>query len=432
MRTYQVKFISAVVIFFFSSMIWAEKFKLSVKPPQQFSVPVQAVAPVKGMASTTAVVPKADKSLEKIKQKAVPPVSVTKQPVKSTSSIQPLHQINSPVAGINVIPAAGKHAKAIGENAARLKQIQQIQNMQNLGSPLDQAKQGVNGAGDQDCPRSSNPAACLRNNMNSTNRPDQPGNNRRSIQTCLQAGGNPADCMNRGNKGGFAGAGRIGSGPGSPADGLKIPGQGQARQDGGDSHGSVQWEPPTATRHPNGDTKTTRMGYYEDGAYVETTRTTDRNGNEVSTTRTLRDHNGIIIDHSETETFNFGHGESTTNVHENEGTDRERHWTTHTPPENSQPTPEGSNGLADNCDWNPAFGRCMKSKPDPKGMTSQPGADGESPGGQPPASATPHIGSDAVTNTGGGDWSTRERRGFGLNNGGKPLDMKDPGPGKPK
>jgi len=168
------------------------------------------------------------------------------------------------------------------------------------------------------------------------------------------------------------------------------------------------------------------IGQNGKGDFVEEVIGIDPNRNEVTHEVMVEENgNGETTSHRVVED---SHGRTVEETH------TVRHQ--HDDPENSQGVPEGSNGPAnDNCDWNPALGKCMKSQPDPKGMTSQPGPDGETPGNSP-GGAAPHIGSEAVTNGGGGDWNTSGRRGFGFGNGSKPLDMKDfggiPGGTSPK
>jgi len=321
--------------------------------------------------------------------------------------------------------AAANNARRIGEDAARTKQIQQIQKMRELGSPMDQARRGPAGpTGGQDCQHSSDPAGCLQSNLHSPSQTRTPGSNRDSIQECLQSRGNPADCMGDGNR---EGTGHLSTGPaGDPRGRLKDPrslSSTQFSEPSSEQPGKrVEWGAYQETESQDGITGKYRQGVdasgnvhmesflynHETGSRIHTTSVWDKETDAATFHTVERDASGhVVADHTD-------------RVH----------------PQNEQGAPDGSNSLAnDNCDWNPALGKCMKSRPDPKGMTSQPGPDGENPGSDP-GSATPHIGSEAVTNGGGGDWNTSDRRGFGLGNSNKPLDMKDPGsiPGgtKPK
>jgi len=302
--------------------------------------------------------------------------------------------------------AAAANAKRVGEDAERTKQIQQMQKMRDLGSPMDQARRGP--AGRQDCQHSSDPAACLQSNLHSPNQQGQPGSGRGSIQECIM-GPNPSACF---NSGGQNSQGRAGRGPGDPRDQIKDPRSVSSVQVGSYDTGPVKdWSRWDIGHWTHGETYRTRSGQNGNGDFVQEEIIINPNRNEV--THEVRvEKNGETTVHRVVEDSYDRTVEETHTV---------RHQ--HDDPENSQGTPDGSNSQAnDNCDWNPALGKCMKPRADAKGNTSQPGADGSNPG-----SATPHIGSEAVTNGGGGDWNTTDGRAFGLGNGSKPLDMKDPG-----
>lgn len=336
---------------------------------------------------------------------------------------------------------AANKARAI-EGGTRMRQLRQLKHMRDLGSPIDRVSRGRNVKGRKDCSLSSNRAECLRNNMaHPGQNPGLPnGVNRRRMQDCLNAGGNPASCMQsgRGRGKGPAGAGRIGAGPGSPTDGVNIPGRGQAKQDGGTSHGRFQgWN--VRGGHPNrdGSTTNTRSGTYQDGTVVKETVTVDGDGNVVSRTHTERTQNGRVLNSSESNTFNWRDGSTTTFHHENEGRSDESHSVmsigrirvTPGSPDN-QPAPEGSNGPAnDNCDYVPGQG-CRKKQADTRGMTSQPGPNGQNSGART-GGFVPHIGSAVATDCGDASSDACNRGGFGLRSGGTRLDMKDPGHGVP-
>ncbi len=343
---------------------------------------------------------------------------------------------SNPVSGAG--GEAVNKARAI-EGGTRMRELRELKHMRDLGSPIEQRLgRGRNVKGRQDCSLSSNRAECLRNNMSHPGQnPGLPnGVNRRRMQDCLNKGGSPASCMQSGR--GSASAGRIGAGPGSPADGANIPGRGQAEQDGGTSHGRFQgWN--VRGGHPNRDGSTTNMrsGTYQDGTVVKETVTVDREGNVVSRTHIEKAQNGRVLNSSEYNTFNWRDGSTTTHHHENESRSDESHSVmtlgpirvTPGSPDN-QPAPEGSNGPAnDNCDYVPGQG-CRKKQADTRGMTSQPGPNGQNSGTQTGGFA-PHIGSAAATDCGDASSDACNRGGFGFRSGGTPLDMKDPGHGVP-
>ena len=325
--------------------------------------------------------------------------------------------------------AAATHAKQVGENAARSKQIRQMQQARDLGSTEDQARRGPTGR--QDCSHSPNPAACLQANLHSPNSPNQSGTDRRSLQACLM-GSHPESCFNSGSQ---SSSGRVSRGPGDPRDRIKDPRGVSSVKVGSYDSGPVKDWSPWVTTHRHGDTIRSRDGKDGQGNNVREVIIIDTINNEsthsVSVSSRDRSHTEIYSEIRDANDRVVNQSHDVNNIYR-PPQDSHNHvvpgilypdgWE-----EGSQSAPEGSNGPAnDNCDWNPALGKCMKAKSDPQGMTSQPGPDGENPGSQP-GSATPHIGSDAVTNGGGGDWNTSGRRGFGLGTRNKPLDMKDPG-----
>lgn len=302
----------------------------------------------------------------------------------------------APRTGLATENVQANQAKEIGEAGARMKQIRELQRIRDLGSPIDQARRGANGNGRQDCSRSPNRAACLRNNMNAGQKPNLPnGDNQRSMQACLQAGGSVVSCR-RGNKGGTPG--HLSAGPGSAPGAQHIPGRGQAQS------GSV-----TTEERPDRYGVVTQI----------TTVHTDDQGRVTGTDETVRlrvRRNEYVEHHYHTDAHGHETIQPDTIYHVIPRRHRHRGHS-------NQPAPEGSNGRADNCNWNPALGKCMKPRLSGIGMTSQPGPDGQNPGVSP-GSATPHIGSDAVTNPGDGSW---EARGFGSGSHGKRLDMKEEG-----
>ncbi len=369
---------------------------------------------------------------------------ISQPTVKTVPDKSPALHVPSALAPAN--QAAGQ-ARTIGEASGRMKQVREMQRLRDSGSPTDQARPGRSGNERQDCSRSANRAACLRNSMNAGNTNSLPnGDTQRSMQACLQAGGNPATCGQGRSKGRPAGSATIGNGPGNPADVVNNrSGRGQAEQDGGSSNTHWgQWQSDTDDEtgesikyrtSQNDDGTTTTESYSRnsrtgESGYESVTR--DRDGEVLDDYYSSTDRNGVTRDRS-TATFNAGNGWTAT---QSSGTGRRGSTivigpTPVTPgnPDN-QPSPEGSNGPADNCNWNPALGRCMKPHADTKGMTSRPGPNGENPGIQTGGFA-PHIGSAAVTNCGDASSDACNRGGFGLSSGGTPLDMKDPGQGVP-
>jgi len=326
--------------------------------------------------------------------------------------------------------AAGR-AKGISDAETRARQARELQRMHDLGSAIDQAGGRQHGGGQQDCRHSPNRAECLRNNMHAGGNSKVPdGNAQRSVGRCLQRGGSLASCRQE-NKG--ATPGHLSTGPGSPSSAQHIPGRGQAQQDGEDSgsspHGGQTGTGTQEQRNTDGTVTRIRTRQYRDGTRIVDTVTKDTHGNEVATSHEERDANGRIIHNSDSSTFDAGNGETRTFVHYDENVQSASHMHAVIPGHrhNDQPAPEGSSAPSDNCNWNPALGKCVNTRSSGKGMTSQPGPDGQDPGASP-ASAAPHIGSDAATNSGDGAW---EARGFGSGYHGKPLDMKDPGHGAP-
>ncbi len=342
--------------------------------------------------------------------KVVPSQQVMKRTVPDKS---PALHVPSARAPAN---QAAEQARTIGEASGRMKQVREMQRLRNSGSPTDQARPGRGGNDRQDCSRSANPAACLRNSMNAGNTNSLPnGDTQRSMQACLQAGGNPATCGQGRSKGGPAGSATIGNGPGNPADVVNNrSGRGQAKQDGGSSNTHWgQWQSDTDDEtgesikyrtSQNDDGTTTTESHYRnsrtgESGYESVTR--DRDGEVLDDYYSSTDRNGVTRDRS-TATFNAGNGWTAT---QGSRTGRPGSTTligpTGVTPENpdNQPSPEGSNGPADNCNWNPALGRCMKPRADTKGMTSRPGPNGENPGTQTGGFA-PQVGSAAVTNCG--------------------------------
>jgi hypothetical protein len=89
----------------------------------------------------------------------------------------------------------------------------------------------------------------------------------------------------------------------------------------------------------------------------------------------------------------------------------------------SQPNEGGSTaGRNDNCDWNPALGKCTKRRASVKEMTSQP-VRGDTGVASASGSARPRLGAEAVTNPGDGSYSPARGARTG---GGKPYDPRDP------
>ncbi|VAW77644.1 hypothetical protein MNBD_GAMMA14-468 [hydrothermal vent metagenome] len=378
------------------------------------------------------------------KKPLVSPGLISQPTVKVVPDKSPALHVPSALAPAN--QAAGQ-VRIIGEASGRMKQVREMQRLRDLGSPTDQVRPGRSGNDRQDCSRSANRAACLRNNMNAGNTNSLPnGDTQRSMQACLQAGGNPATCGQGRSKGGPAGSATIGNGPGNPADVVNNrSGRGQAEQDGGSSNAHWgQWQSDTDDEtgesikyrtSQNDDGTTTTESHYRnsrtgESGYESVTR--DRDGEVLDDYSSSTDRNGVTRDRS-TATFNAGNGWTAT---QNSRTGRPGTTIPIGPPSgtpgnpDNQPSPEGSNGPADNCNWNPALGRCMKPHADTKGMTSRPGPNGENPGTQTGGFA-PHVGSAAVTNCGDTGSDACNQGGFGLSSGGTPLDMKDPGQGVP-
>jgi len=218
------------------------------------------------------------------------------------------------------------------------------------------------------------------------------------------------------------------------------------RQGGGQSHsGRITAEPSGDPRNQIKDPRgvaAVRVGNYDTGEVKEWTPWQQYHNTDNSVSRERNGYNGrgeaveeLVVtkdDGTSKHTVRVHHrdGSSTTHSLDRDALDRPGR-SVHTedvpPPEDdpdSQAAPDSaSGGPADNCNWNPALGKCMQPRSSGKDMASQPGPNGQNPGVSP-GSLTPHIGSDAATNPGDGSW---EARGFGSGSHGKRLDMKEEG-----
>lgn len=340
-----------------------------------------------------------------------------KTPPLKTPSLDTGSQGRGPLDGV----AKGGMA---GQRSRQVKQLQQLQQARQPGAALGQ---GPDASG-KDCGIGAlNPSGCV---GGATRKKPEP--RRQSMHDCL-AGGNPRDCMAGTGKGGTPAPGTIGRGPGSPADGMKIPGRGQAQQDGSAGQGGFTIEAGDRTVR-------TRRGHDQNGDYTETTETgrnrrlgttyenhatKDADGNLLDRELIVRDRNGNVVKHETWQLIDNGDGTSDM-VHR----DNLRHTTnvayTRINHPNEQSAPEGSNGAPDNCDWVPGQG-CKKKRADTRGMTSRPGP-GEQEGVRPSGGfAGTRLGAGAVTNCGDASSEACNRGGAGPGSGGRPLDMKDPG-----
>ncbi|HEC12980.1 MAG TPA: hypothetical protein ENI80_06965 [Acidiferrobacteraceae bacterium] len=327
-----------------------------------------------------------------------------------------------------------------GVAAQRLQQVKQLQQLQQATQPGTSLNQGPGGRQGQNCGIGSlNPAGCL--GGAGGNRPETKP---QSMHDCL-SGGNSADCMVRSpGDSGPAGKARVGSG--RPADGIHIPGRGQAQQDGptavggwGDTHfysyagGHGNYRDRT---NSDGTRDRETRDFSDNGDRTVGWVTTDRNGALINRDSTTIDRDGTIVDEQHGDTIDVGDGWTATRT---SGTDRPSTITrigpiapvTPAQPDN-QPTPEGSNGPAnDGCDFVPGQG-CRKKRADTRGMTSRPGPNGENPGAEPVrTSIAPNVGIAGAIDCGDASSDACNRGGSGLSSGGHPLDMKDPGPGAP-
>jgi hypothetical protein len=338
--------------------------------------------------------------------------------------------LQAPVPGQNA-----KRAKAIGEAGARMKQAMELQRMQGLGSPVDQAM-GKGAGGRQDCSRSANRAKCLRDNMNADKTPAGPSGG--GMSDCLLAGGNLSSCVSRGRGSSGSGAGRVSNGPGSAADGANIPGRGQAQSGGNKGDGSHwgQWR-ANPNAESGGDRSMYRQSQNDDGTEsfesVTTNSRTGRTTREIFTFKggegtsqtTITDRDGNVSSVTTQRSLSDGSISSESKYYDANGRPVRTTTTVIPPDSGEQSAPDSASGDApDNCNWNPALGKCMTSTPDPKDNTSQPGPDGESTGGILGRNA-PKTDVGAAINCGDSSTEACNQVGNGLNNGAKRLDMKD-------
>jgi len=117
-----------------------------------------------------------------------------------------------------------------------------------------------------------------------------------------------------------------------------------------------------------------------------------------------RDNKGNVVDKQTTERDPEG------NVVHRSGSDTE-----------GQPAVHDGAVSGGGCNWNPVWGKCMGSKGvTPSEMTSQPSrGEGDAGSGN---RASPHLGAEAVTNSGDAGWAVQRQ----TSGGGRPRDMRDP------
>jgi len=304
-------------------------------------------------------------------------------------------QVKLPSINIPANQAAAK-AKGIGEAEARMKQLRELERIRKLGSLQDLPRVGGNVGRPQDCPPGSNPVACVQNGIKVGQKPNLAnGDKQRAMQACLQAGGSVASCQQKGGQSDFGG---LTAGPGRAPGAKYIPGRGQAQQNpvtdqevdihGVVVHSTTIYHDAQGRVSGKDEIVRTRVG---DNTYAEDRYHTDANGHETSEPRRMYH----VVPHSRRS------GGVISN----------------------QAAPDSaSGGRPDDCNWSPTYKKCMNKRSSGLGIVSQPGADGENPGAIP-GSATPRLGSDAVTNSGDGAWGVN-RSGGGH---GQPLDMKEGG-----
>ncbi len=334
--------------------------------------------------------------------------------------------LNTRIDGTGTTVGEGaKRAKAIGEASDRMKQAKELQRLRDMGTPMGQAMGGGAAAGRQDCSRSSDRAKCLRDNLNVGKASAASGG---GMRECIM-GANPQNCFNRGKA---KRPGTLNAGPGDPRDQVKDPRDISAVRVGSYDTGFVIWSRWETTQLPNGTVRRSRSGHdtdgnqfdesifiYDDGYSAHVVRETSGSGGNLSKTVThteIRNEYDVVEEETESTTY------------------RQRRNNGDTPPDSDNPGGSGqaapdsaSSGPADNCNWNPALGRCMKPAPDPRGNTSQPGPDGQNTGGILGRN-TPQTDVGAAINCGDASSEACNRAGTGLSNRAKPLDHKDPGP----
>ncbi|PHS27745.1 MAG: hypothetical protein COA85_04610 [Robiginitomaculum sp.] len=312
---------------------------------------------------------------------------------------------------------SASRAKTIGETSNRMKQAKELQRLHDLGTPMGQAMGGGAAAGRQDCSRSSDRAKCLHDNMNAGKSPAGPSGG--GMRECIM-GANPQNCF---NSGGGKRTGTLSAGPGDPRDQIKDPRSVAA--DEGDGSITVG-EYHSAAISAQGGWQTS----IHDGQVVRRRYLADDNGDEIIETITYNE------DNYSTHAANVYHRDGSEDIYvvELNSLDGEES-STHTHMRarggagaSGQTAPDtASGGAADHCNRDMVTGRCKNPRPNPKGMTSQPGPDGENPGGILGRN-TPKTDVGAAINCGDASSEACNRAGAGLSNRAKPLDHKDPGP----
>ncbi len=370
-------------------------FRLTKQPP--------TVVPVKGYPLSAAQISRCNQGVSAPKNMKVNTRLNT--PVIRTA---PVYNAGSAGQGAN-------RAKQIGEASNRMKQAKELQRLHDLGSPIDQAMGGASGR--QDCSQSADRAKCLRDNLNAGKAPAGPSGG--GMRDCIM-GANPQNCFNSGKA---KRPGSLSAGPGDPRDQVKDP-RGMAADDG---DGSI-----TVGEYHSGAVRV-QGGWqtsFHDGQVVRQRQLTDENSDEIVETVTYSD------DGTSTHAANVRHQDGSEDIYVIElnsldGVESETHSRIRAhggAGASGQAAPDSaSSGPADNCNWNPALGRCMKPAPDPRGNTSQPGPDGQNTGGILGRN-TPQTDVGAAINCGDASNEACNRAGAGLSSGAKPLEHKDPGP----
>jgi len=356
--------------------------------------------------------------------KATPPTVAT-----PTVSVPP--KVATPAGG--GLPGIDHKADAIRDANVELGRIRDMKQLEELhNSPLNRGRDGAELLNPpQGLPGAGSASAGLR--------PWERAGSNMGDPNCRS---NPAECLRRGAQtGGMGQAPTVGSG---------VPDNRGMASDGGKAHmtrTSVGWQ---ATHHGSSEGTTTQV--LDNGTVVQRTVGADGEVTEHSYSRdsnsTYETNTVYHNDNSSTWTEEITLEDGSTVAQRIEiGADgsqkgvrittvngvRKEEQVSAPPPQtgddegkpDSTPseTSQQAKG-ADNCNWNPVWGRCMnKQKPSRKDMTSQPSEGGDTVVG----SARHRIGSEAVTNGGGGDWQVST--GGGSGGSGRPYNPRDPGVG---
>ncbi len=368
-----------------------QKLALQVGPVSSFRLRKQpsAAAPVKGYPFNQEQIARCNRGITQNQDKKLNTKSagvVLSAPVLSQSAVR---------------------AKKIGEASGRMKQVKELQRLRDLGSPAAQAMGRETGER-QDCSQSADRANCLRDNLNAGKAsPEASGG---SIRDCIM-GPNPQNCFDGGNNNE---TGRASAGPSDPRDQIEDPRSVSSFRVGSYDTGRLSVRSSWTTSFRDGSAVRRRQGQNEQGERVEETMIFNDDGTSGHSA-TVYHQDGTRTDHIVTYD-EFGDKDSETHS-ESRGRGS---------PSGQAAPDSASSGPADDCNWNPALGKCMTATPDPKGMTSQPGAGGQYKGilGR----NVPKTDIGAAINCGDANNEACNRAGSGLNNGAKPLEHKDPGP----